>query len=79
MGVAKMTKYADPHKCFYTGFGDGFHACSLFSFLDKSVFILGVENSSAIHVDFKKKKNLVLCEGSTQGLGNAEITAEAIC
>ena len=27
----------------------------------------------------KKKKNLVLCEGSTQGLGNAEITAEAIC
>ena len=60
MGVAKMTKYADPHKCFYTGFGDGFHACSLFSFpnfgLDKSVFILGVENSSAIHVDCKKKK-----------------------
>ena len=25
----------------------------------------------------KKIKNLVLCEGSTQGLGNAEITAEA--
>ena len=57
-----MTKYADPHKCFYTGFGDGFHACSLFSFpnfgLDKSVFILGVENSSVIHVDCKKKKKI---------------------
>ena len=25
----------------------------------------------------KQKNNLVLCEGSTQGLGNAEITAEA--
>ena len=55
-----MTKYADPHKYFYTGFGDGFDACSLFSFrnfgLDKSVFILEVENSSTIHVDCKTKK-----------------------
>ena len=60
MGVAKMTKYADPHKYFYTGFGDGFDACSLFSFrnfgLDKRVFILEVEKSSTIHVDCKTKK-----------------------
>ena len=37
----------------------------------------GVDNSSSIHIDNKKKDMLVLGKGSTQGLDDATITAES--
>ena len=42
----------------------------------KNVFF-GVENSSSVHTDDKKKNILVLSEGPTQGLDDTSITAEA--
>ena len=42
----------------------------------ENVIIFGVDNSSSVHIDGRKKNILVLGEGPTQGLGNATITAE---
>ena len=39
--------------------------------------IFGVDNSSSVHIDGRNKNIIVLGEGSTQGLDNATITAEA--
>ena len=42
----------------------------------KYVFIFGVDNSSSVYVDYKKRM-LVPGEGLTQGLDDTMITAEA--
>ena len=79
--VVKLTKNADPNKCSYSGYGIGFDSRSLFAFpgIDwgKNVVIVGVVNSSSMHIDNKKKVILVLGEGPTQGLDNTAITADA--
>ena len=43
----------------------------------KNVIIFGVEMSSTVHVDNKKKDVLVLGEGWTQGLNSTTMTAKA--
>ena len=56
-------------------------SCSLFSLskfdLGKYVIIFGVDNSSSVYIDSKKKDILVLGKGPTQGLDDTMITAEA--
>ena len=42
----------------------------------KNIIVFGVDNSSPVHTD-GKKKILVLGEGPTQGLDNATIIADA--
>ena len=42
----------------------------------KNVIIFGVDISSSVHVDSKKKDILILGEGPTQGLYDATLTAE---
>ena len=37
----------------------------------------GVDNSSSVHIDNKKKEILVLGKGPTQGLNDIKITGEA--
>ena len=58
-GAVKLTKNADPDKCKYSGYGLGFDSRSEFSLPDgsmsKSVIIFGVDMSSSVHIDNKKK------------------------
>ena len=66
----KLTKNADPDKYGCSGFSIGFDALSQFSLpdgsWDKNVIIFGVDDSSFVHVDNKKKDVLVLGEGLRQ-------------
>ena len=54
-GSVKLIKNADPDKCKYSGYVDGFDTCSEFSLLDdsigKNVIIFGVDMSSSRHID----------------------------
>ena len=67
-----MTKNADIDKYGYSGYGIGFDRKSSFSFpgggMGQNVIIFGVDTSSSVHVDNKKKDILVLGKGPTQGL-----------
>ena len=54
-----MTKNADIDKYGYSGYGIGFDRKSSFSFpnggFGQNVIIFGVDLSSSVHVDYKKK------------------------
>ena len=67
-----MTKNDDGNKYEYSGYGIGFDRKSSFSFpsggFGQNVIIFGVDMSSSVHVDNKKKDILILGKGSTQGL-----------
>ena len=64
LGAVKLTKSADPDKYSYSGYGIGFDSRSLFLFPNsnwgQNVVIFGVDNSSLIHIDNKKKDILAL-------------------
>ena len=81
LGGVKLTENADPDKYFYSGYRIGFDSCSLFPYSnfnwDKKFVIFGVDNSSSVHIDIKKKDILILGEVSTQRLDDTTITAEA--
>ena len=55
--------------------------CSEFSFSDgsvgKNVIIFGVDMTSALYIDNKKKDIKILGKGPTQGLDDTTLTAEA--
>ena len=51
--------------------------CTLDGSWDKNIIISGVDNSSSVHVDNKKRRYLDLGEGPTQGLDDTTIAAEA--
>ena len=59
----------------------GFDSPSLSSYpgfdWGKNVVFFGVDNSSTVHIDNKKRDILVLGEGATQGLDATTITAGA--
>ena len=66
-----LTKNADIEKYEYSGYGIGFDRRGSFSFpgggFGQNVIIFGVEMSSSIHIDNKKKDILVLGRGPAQG------------
>ena len=69
-GGVKLVKNADIDKYKYSGYGSGFDRCGTFSVVNefgKNVIIFGVDMSSSVHVDDKKKYILILGEGPTQG------------
>ena len=75
-----MTKNADIDKYGYCGYGVGFDRRSSFSFpgggFGQNLLIFGAKMNSSAHMDNeKKKKNLVLGKGPTQGLEHT-LTAE---
>ena len=80
-GAAKLTKNADPNKYKYSGYDIGFDSRSEFllpdSSMDKNVIIFGVDMSSSVHIDNKKKDILILGISPTQGLDDTTLTAEA--
>ena len=67
-----LTKNADVEKYGYSGYGIGFDRRSSFSFagtgFGQNVSILGVDMSSSLHIDNKKKDILFFVKGATQGL-----------
>ena len=70
-GAVKLIKHAniDLHK--YSGYGIRFDRKGFFSIGDevgKNVIIFGVDLSSSLHLNNKKKDILVLDEGHTKGL-----------
>ena len=80
-GSVKITKNADLEKYKCSGDGIGFDYRSEFSLtdssVDKNVISFGVDMSSSVHIDNKNKYILMLCKGTTQGLDNTTLTAEA--
>ena len=79
-GAVKLTKNADFGKYKYSAYGIGFDRCGTFSFptvwFGFNVIIFGVDMSSSVHVDKKKKDILILSGRPTQGLDDATLTAE---
>ena len=71
-GAATLTKNANFDKYRYSGYGIRFDRKSSFSFpnggFGQKVIIFGLNMSSSVHVDNKKKDILILGKGSTQGL-----------
>ena len=78
-GAVTLTKNADIEKYKYSCYGIGFDRRGSFSFpsggFGQNVIIFGVDMSSSIHIDNKKKDILVLGRGPTQGL-ESTLTAE---
>ena len=70
-GAVKLTKNIDIGKYKYSGYGIGFDRKGKFSAgngFDRNCIIFGVDMSSSVHVDNKKKDILILDEDLTQGL-----------
>ena len=73
----KLTKNADIEKYGYSGYGIGFDRKSSFSFpsggFGQNVIMFGVDTSSSVRVDNKKKDILILRKDPTQGLQHSLI------
>ena len=71
-GAVKLTKNANPNEYSYSGYGTGFHSCSLFSIPNfdwgKNAIIFGVDMSSSVHANNKNKDILILGKEQTKGL-----------
>ena len=72
-GAVKSTKNADVDKYWYTDYGIGFDRKGSFSFpgggFGQNVIAFGVDMSSSVHLDNKKKDILIIGKSPTQGLG----------
>ena len=81
LGAVTLTRNVDLDKYSYSGYSFEFDSHSLFSSPNfdwcKNAIIFGVDNSSSVDIDNKKKDILVLCEAPTQGLKDTTKTTEA--
>ena len=76
-----MTKNNDIDKYKYSGYGIGFDRKGKFSLgneFGRNCIIFGVDMSSSVHIDNKKKDILILGEGSTQRLDGTTLTVEKV-
>ena len=76
-----LSKHADIDQYEYSGYGIGFDRKGEFTFgnaFSRNCIIFGVDMSSSVHVDYKKKDILILGKGPTQGLDGATLTAEKL-
>ena len=80
-GAVKLNKHANLDKCKYINYGIGFDSRPEFLLPDgsygKNVIIFGVDMSSSIHVDNKRKDILTFGEKPTQRLDDTTLAAEA--
>ena len=78
--AVSLTKNADIDRYKYSGYGIGFDRHLNFSFpgigLGRNGIIFGVQLSSSVHVDNKKKNILILGKGTTQGLEHTQTAEE---
>ena len=76
-----LTKNADIDKYGYSSYGTGFDRKSSFSFpsggFGQNAIIFGVDMSSSVHADNKKKDILILGKGPAQELEHT-LTAEKL-
>ena len=81
-GAVRVTKNTDVIMYKYSGYGIGFDGKGIFSHPTGSFgnngIISGVDMSSSVHIDNKKRFILTLWKGQTQGLGEHSLTAETI-
>ena len=76
-----LSKHADIGQYEYSGYGIGFDRKGEFTFgnaFSRNCIIFGVDMSSSVHVDYKKKDILILGKGPTQGLDGTTLTAEKL-
>ena len=75
-----MIKNTDIDKFWFSGYGIGFDRRWSFPFpgsgFGSNVIIVGVDMSSSVHVDNKKKDILIIGKGPIQGLGKHSSTTE---
>ena len=80
-GGVKLSQSAYPDKYIYTCYSIRFDLRSKFSLsgssMGKNDSIFGVDMSSSVHIDNKKKYSLIFSKGSTEGLGDSSLTEEA--
>lgn len=78
--MMSLTENAEPDKYGYSGYRILLDVRSQLSLFGgnwaKNIIIFGVDNSSSVHVNNKKKKMLVLGKGPTQGVDDTRIAAE---
>ena len=70
-GAVKLTKHVNVDKYKYSGYGLGFDMKGFFSICDeigRNVIIFGVDMSSSLFIDNKKKDILIIDKCHTQGL-----------
>ena len=80
-GAVSLSKHADTDQYKYSGYGIGFDRKGEFTFgnaFGRNYIIFGVDMSSSVHVDNKKKDILILGKGPTQGLNGTTLTAEKL-
>ena len=78
-GAVSETKSNDIDGYKYSGYGIGIDRKGTFSVgngFGRNCIIFGVDMSSSVHVDNKKKDILILGEGPTQGLDGTTLNAE---
>ena len=81
MGAVRLTKNTDFDKYKYSGYGIGFDRKGSYSIADeigRNVIIFGVDMSSSLHIDNKRKDILILGKGLTQRLSEHSLTAEKL-
>ena len=69
LGAVSLSKHADIDQYKYSGYGIGFDRKAKFSFgngFGRNCIICGVDVSSFVHVDNKKKDILILGKSPTQ-------------
>ena len=79
LGAVRLIKNADIDRYKHTGYGIGFDRRGPFTLANGSgenVMIFGVDMSSSVHVDKKKKNILILGEAPTQELDDKTLTVE---
>ena len=78
--AVKLTKDVYPSKYKYFGYGTGLNILGSFSLSNssfgKNVVIFGVDMTSFVHIDNKKKDILILAKDPTKGLDDATLSAE---
>ena len=78
-GVVRLVKNDNIDRYKFSGYGIGFDRRGTFSVANgfgRNVINFGVDMSSSVHVDDKKKYILILGEAPTQGLDDTALIAE---
>ena len=79
LGAVRLIKNADIDRYKHTGYGIEFDRRGPFTLANgfgENVMIFGVDMSSSVHVDNKKKNILILGEAPTQELDDKTLTVE---
>ena len=81
--AVKLIKNTDPDKYYCSRYGIGFDSRSIFSVPNfdwvNNIVIFGVDNSSSVRIDDKKKDILVVGKGLTRRLYDTTITSDVEC